>query len=163
MLAALCPIAMWVAVACAALRLVDRDVRPGPDTVSLILAAVLGGRCGSSIRDSSIRFWGERWHLLTHPGALIRADVDQRAARKWRVVYAYTDSRHFPSTTPPVFTARDLESSPAYQLVWCRDTVRIFKMVRPPGRGVTASLAERPTSLTRCRTYRPSGVGLGEG
>lgn len=73
--------------------------------------------------------WGDRWHLLTHAGALATDAIDQSVVRTRRVEFAYTDSRHFPGTPPLAFTAETLESSPAYALAWSRGTVKIFRIL----------------------------------
>lgn len=72
--------------------------------------------------------WGDRWHLLTDAGALARDPVDQRAVRTWHIQYASTDSRNFPGTPPLPFTARTLQGSSAYRLVWQRGPVEIFRV-----------------------------------
>jgi len=72
--------------------------------------------------------WGDRWYLLTHAAALNTDPRAQAAARTWNVHYVYVNSQYF-SDGAVELSAVALSRCSAYQQVWHKGTVTIFKIV----------------------------------
>jgi hypothetical protein len=71
--------------------------------------------------------WGDRWYLLTHAANLQFDSRAQAAARRWNVQYVYVGGEliaHFKQRLLPTALA----ASGAYQVVWHRGPVTIFRV-----------------------------------
>jgi len=72
--------------------------------------------------------WGDRWYLLTHASSLGSDPRAQAAARTWNIRYVYVNSQYF-SDGAVELSAVALSRCSAYQQVWHKGTVTIFKIV----------------------------------